>query len=101
MLNKIDMFTISGDDGLEVSLKEKKEADGIFIYKFELRWQKENAEKISEYMFSWFTPMIDIMYRWNTALKNDRHLSRNYDPYTDSMISKNAPIDAFYDGKGR
>ena len=51
MLNKIDMFTISGDDGLEVSLKEKKELTASLYINLNLDGKKRMQKKILNICF--------------------------------------------------
>jgi len=97
---KLDIFSLSGNEGLKAQLTEKKENNGITEYKFKLNWNKENAEKDDEFCFDWSTPIIGIMYSWHPKCRAAHYLDPNWSGAANNMISSGAPIHAFYDGQG-
>jgi len=97
---KLDIFSLTGKEGLKAQLTEKKENNGITEYKFKLNWNKENAEKDDEFCFDWSTPIIGIMYSWHPKCRAAHYLDPNWSGAANNMISSGAPIHAFYDGQG-
>lgn len=100
MIKEIDVFKITCEQGANILLKKVEESNNVKVYTFELSWILANVESDFKFSFLWFVPMVSLMYRWNTQLKNDRHIPMNHTNMVDSMISKNAPLDSYYDGRG-
>ncbi len=71
------------------------------LYTFRFEWSPECAQNNGEFRVSWSFPALDMPYLWSPLCGHDRSVKPNWKPAPeDCMISRNAPVQALFDGQG-
>lgn len=100
MKQHIDILEIDLQEGQAAELLQKKVCGGVIEYELALTWTEANAQRDDSFLFFWSVPMVGIMYDWSPIGKIKRNIAPNYESMADSMISRGAPVECFYDGQG-
>ncbi|MBR6763960.1 MAG: alpha-galactosidase [Clostridia bacterium] len=93
-------FQITLAEGMTCTPTALREAAGIAEYDFHLTWTAENAEKDDKFLFDWRTPQVGLMYKWTPSCGFHHNMEPDWGGTISSMISRSAPLSAFYDGQG-
>lgn len=94
-----EIFQVSGPDGIVCELSDVAKKDTVTIYTFAISWTEQNAENNDSVQFEWSIPMKEILYRWAPLNSMDRTIHPDWGSFEGSMISRNAPVMIFFDGK--
>lgn len=93
-------FTIDLAPGMGCEVIAVRDAGGIAEYDFCLRWSEENSRQNDAFTFDWRVPQVGLMYQWTPSCGFHHNLVADWAGGFSSMISRSAPLSAFYDGQG-
>ena len=93
-------FTVEMPEGAGCSLRTLREREGVTEYGFSFSWTAENAAADDRFVISWDDNVGGILYKWDARCLLHRDIAPHWDDVYTSMISRNAPVTCYFDGKG-
>ncbi len=96
----LDQFEVQMHDGMSAELIHTEERAGVTLATFLFSWTEENAKDNARFRVDFHRPDVGMMYNWTPLYKERHHLGPEWGQKEDSMISRNAPVSALYDGQG-
>lgn len=98
---KSEIFEISFQEGMNVSLLNVKKENGVEIYEYKLNWTQKNAEEDAEFTFNHSVPLVGIMYDFNPKCGINHCIDPDWCGPQSHMISNGAPMNCYYDGQSK
>ncbi len=93
-------FITRCDEGTSVSLITSDPRNGAQEFTFRIQWTEAAAEQDAKVRVSWLVPAVGFQYLWSPLHRLSRIIPPDWGADDNSMISKNAPVMALFDGKG-
>lgn len=95
----MEKFKIAETEGISCILSKNAAENGVSFYTFEISWTSQNAENGDCFEVEWKIPMKEILYRWAPLGGVDRTIAPDWCGFDHSMVSRNAPVVIFFNGK--
>lgn len=100
MKTSIDQFIFDLKDGMSAEVLSTESRDGVTIATIRFTWTEENAAKDERVRMEFHRPDVGMLYAWAPLYKERHHVGAEWTTMENSMISRNAPVYALYDGRG-
>ncbi len=96
---QLDKFTVRMQEGQSCTLLDIREDAGVTEYDFLFCWTEEHAARNDGFHVHWLEEVPGVMYKWDATCKLNRDMAPHWDDVYQSMLSSQAPVSCFFDGK--